>query len=52
MDIKDLDRWILLKVLSKFGNINIHTSGIKIVVINPDGFKGKISFQDLVFVPA
>ena len=35
-------------MLTKFCDVNIHASCIEVVIINPDGLKGKITLQNLV----
>ena len=50
--INDLYIGIGFQVLAKFCDIDIHTSGIKVVVVDPDGLKGEVSFQYLVDIVA
>ena len=35
VDIDDLDGVIILEMLTEFGDVNIHTAGVEVVVINP-----------------
>ena len=38
MYIDDLHARIVFQEFPQFGNINIHTAGIKIIIIHPNGF--------------
>ena len=35
VDIDNLDGVIILEMLTEFGDVNIHTAGVEVVVINP-----------------
>ena len=52
MYIQDLYILILAQVLAQFCYVYIHTPGIEIVIVNPDGLKGKIALKHLILVTA
>ena len=35
VDVDDLNLVVSLKVLTKFGDINIHRAGVEVVIVNP-----------------
>ena len=39
-------------MLAQFCDVDIHRTGIEIIVINPDGLQGEVTLQDLVGVAA
>ena len=51
-NVDNLNRRIIFKVFPKFGDIYIHTAGIKVAVIYPDSFQGEITIKDGVAVNA
>ncbi len=52
VDIDDLYLVVFLQMLAQLGDIHVHRAGVEIVVINPDGFQGKVALQDLIGVTA
>ena len=52
MDIDNLNLRIVLQMLAQLGDIDIHGTGIEVVVVNPDGLQGEVALQDLVGVRA
>ena len=48
VDVDDFDRIVLFQVLTQFRDIHVHTTGIEIVVINPDGLQREVTLQDFV----
>ncbi len=48
MDIDDFNRRLIFQVFTQFGNVNIHASCIKIIVINPNGFQSEVPLQNIV----
>ena len=52
VDIDDLYLVVFLQMLAQLGDIHVHRTGVEIVVINPDGFQGKVALQDLIGVTA
>lgn len=38
VDIDDFDGFVIFQMLTKLGDVNIHTAGIKIVIVDPDRF--------------
>ena len=48
MDIDDFNLWIVLEVLAQLGDVDIHRTGIEIVVVDPDGLQSKVALQNLV----
>lgn len=50
--VDDLNLRIILEVLAKLGDIDIHGAGIEVVVIDPDGLQGKVALQYLVGMAA
>ena len=43
MDVDDLNLVVLLQMLTQLSNIDIHRTGIKIVIINPNGLQCEIA---------
>src|SRR5690554_7686421 len=43
---------LVFEVFTQFGNVNVHASGIEVVVVHPNGFQGKITLQYFVGVVA
>ena len=39
-------------MFTQFGDIYVHTAGVEIIVIDPNGFQREISFQDFVYMSA
>ena len=50
VDVDDLDRVIILEMLTKLGDIYIHATSVEVVVINPDGFEGKVTLENLILM--
>ena len=48
MDIDNFDGLVFFQVLTELGDIDIHTTGIEIIVINPNGLQGKIALQNFI----
>ena len=48
MHIIDFDRWVIFKMLTQLGNIHIHTSGIEIIVVNPNGLQCQFSLKNII----
>ena len=48
MNIDDFDGVVLLQVLTQLGDIHIHTAGIEIIVINPNGLQSEVALQDFI----
>ena len=48
VDIDDFNLVIILEVLTKLGDVNIHGACVEIVVINPDGLQGEVTLENLV----
>lgn len=43
VDIDDFYVVVVLEVLTQFGNIYVHGAGIEVVIVNPNGFQGKVA---------
>ena len=43
MDVNDLDLRIVLQVLAQLGDVDVHRTGIEVVVVDPDGLQGKVA---------
>ena len=52
VNIHDLDLWIIFQVFPEFGNVNIHTSSIKIGIAAPDTFQRLFSWKQVVHMLA
>lgn len=52
MDVDDFDRGVVLEVLAKLCDVNVHGTGVEIVVVDPDGFEGIVTLEDFVDVSA
>ena len=52
VDVDDFNLRIVLQMLAKLGDVNIHRAGIEIVVVNPDGLQGEIALENLVGMAA
>ena len=52
MDVDDLNLVIILEVLTKLCDVNIHRTCVEVVIINPDGLQGEIALEDLVGMTA
>ena len=52
MDVDNLNLGIILQMLAQFGDVDIHRTGIEVVVVDPDGLQGEVALQDLIGVAA
>jgi hypothetical protein len=52
MNVDDFNFRIVFQMFPEFGNVNIHTTGIEIIIVDPNGFQGKVAFQNLVGIVA
>ena len=52
MDVDDLNLVIILEVLTKLCDVNIHRTCIEVVIINPDGLQGEVTLEDLICMAA
>jgi hypothetical protein len=43
MNVDDFHLWIIFQMFPEFGNIHVHAAGIEIVVVDPNGFQGKVA---------
>ena len=50
--VDDLYRIIVFKMLTKLGDVNIHTTCIEVIVINPNGLKSEVALKDLILMGA
>lgn len=50
VNIDNLDRIIFFQVLTQLRNIHIHTTGIEVVIINPDSLQSKVTLQNFISV--
>ncbi len=48
VNVDDFDSGIVFKQLTKFSDINVHTTGIEVVIVYPDSLKCIIALQNLV----
>ena len=48
VNIDNLDRIIFFQVLTQLRNIHIHTTGIEVVIINPDSLQSKVTLQNFI----
>ena len=52
VDVDDLDLVVVLQVLAQLRDIDIHRSGVEVVVVDPNGLERIVALQDLVGVGA
>jgi hypothetical protein len=52
VDVDYFNVFFFFQMFAQFGNINIHTPGIEVIVVDPNGFQGKIPFKDFVGIYA
>jgi len=52
VNVDNLNVWIILQVLAQLGDIDIHRTGVEVVVINPDGLECEVTLQYLVGMAA
>ena len=52
MDVDNLNCRVVFEVLAKFGDINVHTTSIEVVVVDPNSFQSKITLKNLINVCA
>ena len=50
MDVDDLNLRIIFQMLTQLGDIDIHRTGIEVVIVNPDSLQSEVALQDLVRV--
>jgi hypothetical protein len=50
--IDNLYFFVFGKVLSQFGNIHIHATGIEVIIATPDFVQGIIAVHNIVFIDA
>ncbi len=48
VDIDDFNVFFILQMFAQLGDVNIHASGIEVIVINPDGFQGEVAFKHFI----
>ena len=48
VNVDDLNGFIILQMLTQFGDVHIHASGIEIVVVNPNGLQSKVALQNII----
>ena len=48
MNIDDFDRFIFFQVLTQLGDIHIHATCVKVVIINPNRLQCKIALKDFI----
>ena len=52
VDVDDFHVLISLEVLAKLGDVDVHRTGVEIVVINPDSLQRIVTLQDFVGMSA
>ena len=52
VDIDELDRRIVLKMLAQLGDVDVHRTSVKVVVIDPDSLQSVVALENLVDVCA
>ena len=50
MNVDNLDRIIFFQMLTQLRNVHIHTAGVEVIVVNPDGLQGKVTLQNFIGV--
>ena len=48
VNVDNLNRIVFLQMFTQFGDINIHTTCIEVIIINPDSLQGKVTLKNLV----
>ena len=48
VDIDDFNRRIVLQVLAQFGDVDIHRTGVKVIVVDPDGLESIVALEDFI----
>ena len=48
VDVDDFNLVIILEVLTKLCDVNIHRTCIEVVIINPDGLQGEVTLENLI----
>ena len=52
MDVDDFNLIIILKMLTKLGDVNIHRASVEVVVVNPDSLQSIVALQYFVGMSA
>ena len=52
MDVDDFNGRVVFEVLAKLGDVDVHRTGIEVVVVNPNCFECKVTFKNFVDVSA
>ena len=48
MNVDDFNGGIVLEMLTKLGDVNVHASGIEIVVVDPNCLQREVAFENFI----
>ena len=48
MDVDDFDRGVFFEMLAQLGDVDVHRTGIEVIVVNPDSLEGIVALEDFV----
>ena len=48
VNVDNLDRIIFFQMFTQLSDIHVHASCIEIIIINPNGFQGKVALKNLI----
>ena len=48
MDVDDFDGRVVFEVLAQLGDVDVHRTGIEVIVVNPDSLEGIVALEDFV----
>ena len=42
--------WIVFEMFTKFGNVNVHATSVKVIIVYPNSFEGEVTLQNFIDV--